>query len=68
MTCPTCRPLCSLTKGGIELRRAHMAAHPDIKINPCHVCGGIDWATSNEMVLPELVPSMWRHFVGRIWR
>lgn len=52
MICPTCTPWCATTERQFEIRQKNMADAPDAKPFLCPSCGGVDWATTREKIVP----------------
>lgn len=62
MTCPACAPMCATTQEQLATRMRNMAEVPDASVHPCGTCGGVDWATTREMIKPPPVLPWWRRW------
>lgn len=57
MTCAACRAWCATSEKQLSIRMTNMTGAPEVQANPCPKCGGVDWASSREMVKPR---TTWR--------
>lgn len=54
MTCKFCIEWCATTEAQLANRERHMIDAPQVQTHPCPHCQGNDWATSREMIRPQV--------------
>jgi len=68
MTCAYCQSWSATTERQLATRFRNMAASPDATPFPCPQCGGTDWATTREHILPPLPANFFDRGTHAAWR